>query len=151
MPFDFVLPDLGEGITEGEIRRWIVKEGDSVAEHQTVVEIETDKAIVEVPSPREGRVQKIRKEAGDIAKVGETLMTIALEGDEAEPVPEVKAKKEERPGSVSVVGVLPEEEDQKAEVLATPAVRALARELRSEARDSERLGPLRQHNVRGSQ
>ena len=129
MPFDFVLPDLGEGITEGEIRRWVVKEGDNVAEHQTVLEIETDKAIVEVPSPRKGRVLKIRKEEGDTAKVGETLMTIAIEGDEAELKAEAKQASEERPGSVSVVGVLPEEEYQKAEVLATPAVRALAREL----------------------
>lgn len=129
MPFDFVLPDLGEGITEGEIRRWVVKEGDSVAEHQTVLEIETDKAIVEVPSPRKGRVLKIRKEEGDIAKVGETLMTIAIEEDEAELTAEVKPGAEERPRSVSVVGVLPEEGDQKAEVLATPAVRALAKEL----------------------
>jgi len=127
MPFDFVLPDLGEGITEGEIRRWVVKEGDSIAEHQTVLEIETDKAIVEVPSPRKGRVLKIRKEEGDTAKLGETLMTIALEG-EAEPTAEVKSGTKERPRSVSVVGVLPEEEDQKTEVLATPAVRALAKE-----------------------
>ena len=55
MPYDFVLPDLGEGITEGEIRRWLVKEGDAVEEHQTVLEIETDKAVVEVPSPKKGR------------------------------------------------------------------------------------------------
>ena len=90
MPFDFVLPDLGEGITEGEIRRWVVKEGEVVAEHQTVLEIETDKAIVEVPSPRKGRVLKIRKEEGDTVKVGEALMKIALEGDEAESTAEVK-------------------------------------------------------------
>ena len=55
MPYDFVLPDLGEGITEGEIRSWLVKEGDAVEEHQTVLEIETDKAVVEVPSPKKGR------------------------------------------------------------------------------------------------
>ena len=129
MPFDFVLPDLGEGITEGDIRRWVVKEGDSVAEHQTVLEIETDKAIVEVPSPRKGRVLKIRKEEGETAKVGEPLMTIAMEGDDAEPAAEIKPATEERPRSVSVVGVLPEEQDQKTEVLATPAVRVLAKEL----------------------
>ena len=61
MPFDFVLPDLGEGITEGEIRRWLVKEGDAVNEHQTILEVETDKAVVEVPSPKKGFVQKIYK------------------------------------------------------------------------------------------
>ncbi len=121
MPFDFVLPDLGEGITEGEIRKWIVKEGDAIEEHQTILEIETDKAIVEVPSPKKGRVLKINKDIGDMAKVGEILMTIAEEGEAVEEKP----KAEERPKSISVVGVLPEEE----EILATPAVRALAKEL----------------------
>ena len=130
MPFNFVLPDLGEGITEGEIRKWIVKEGDAVEEHQTVLEIETDKAIVEVPSPRKGRVQEIKKAEGDIAKVGETLMTIGLEGETSARQGEVEEMKKARPKSVSVVGVLPEaEEEEKTEVLATPAVRALAREL----------------------
>lgn len=121
MPYDFVLPDLGEGITEGEIRRWLVKEGDAVEEHQTVLEIETDKAVVEIPSPKKGRVIKIHKEIADIAKMGEALMTIADVGEAVEEKP-----KEERPKSVSVVGVLPEEEE---EILATPAVRALAKEL----------------------
>jgi len=122
MPFDFVLPDLGEGITEGEIRKWLVKEGDSVDEHQTILEVETDKAVVEVPSPKKGRVLKINKDIGDMAKVGEVLMIIAESGEAVEEKPMA----EERPKSVSVVGVLPEEED---EILATPAVRALAKEL----------------------
>lgn len=121
MPFDFVLPDLGEGITEGEIRKWLVKEGDLIEEHQAVLEIETDKAVVEVPSPKEGRVLKIRREEGVMAKVGEVLMTIAGQGDAVSEQPEPG----ERQKSVSVVGVLPEEEE---EVLATPAVRAFARQ-----------------------
>jgi pyruvate dehydrogenase E2 component (dihydrolipoamide acetyltransferase) len=116
MPVDFTLPDLGEGITEGELRKWLVKEGNTIEEHQTVLEIETDKAIVEIPSPRKGKVIKINKEPGEIIKVGEVLMTIAEEGEAVE----------ERPKSVSVVGVLPEEEE---EILATPAVRALSKEL----------------------
>ena len=116
MPFDFTLPDLGEGITEGEIRKWIVKEGDSVEEHQTVLELETDKAVVEVPSPKKGKILKINKEEGEIVKVGEVLMTITEEGEVVE----------ERPKSVSVVGVLPEEEEA---ILATPAVRTFAKEL----------------------
>jgi pyruvate dehydrogenase E2 component (dihydrolipoamide acetyltransferase) len=121
MPFDFKLPDLGEGITEGEIRKWLIKEGDSVDEHQNVLEIETDKAIVEVPSPKAGRVIKINREEGETARVGEVLITIAEEGEAVaeKPVPQ------ETPRSASVVGVLPEEE----EVLATPASRAAAREL----------------------
>jgi len=128
MPFNFVLPDLGEGTTEGEVRKWVVKEGDAIEEHQTVLEIETDKAVVEVPSPKKGKVLKINKAVGDIVKVGEVLMTIAEEGEEVQEKPKIeeKPKAEERPKSVSVVGVLPEEEE---EVLATPAVRALAKEL----------------------
>ncbi|MBI4844620.1 MAG: 2-oxo acid dehydrogenase subunit E2 [Nitrospirae bacterium] len=119
MPFDFVLPDLGEGITEGEIREWKVKEGDRVEEHQVVLEIETDKAVVEVPSPKKGSVVSIhRKEEGEIVKVGEVLMTIA---EESEAVSEAPRK------STSVVGSLPEAEEK--EILATPAVRALAKEL----------------------
>ncbi|MGB9715701.1 MAG: dihydrolipoamide acetyltransferase family protein [Thermodesulfovibrionales bacterium] len=116
MPFDFKLPDLGEGITEGEIRKWVVKEGDFIEEHQTLLELETDKAIVEVPSPKKGKVMKINREEGEMVKVGEVLMTIS----------EVGESLDERPKSVSVVGVLPEEEEA---VLATPAVRALAKEL----------------------
>jgi pyruvate dehydrogenase E2 component (dihydrolipoamide acetyltransferase) len=128
MPFYFKLPDLGEGITEGEIRKWLVKEGDSIEEHQTVLEIETDKAVVEVPSPKKGKILKMNKEEGDIAKVGEVLMTIAEEGEAIEETPKAEEAPavEERPKSVSVVGVLPEEEEG---ILATPAVRALAREL----------------------
>jgi len=126
MPYDFVLPDLGEGITEGEVRKWLVKEGDNVEEHQTVVEMETDKAVVEVPSPRKGKVLRISKGDGDIVKVGEVLMTLAVEGEKVEEKPgEEKPKVEERPKSVTVVGVLPEEEEG---VIATPAVRARAKE-----------------------
>ncbi len=129
MPFDFVLPDLGEGITEGEIRKWLVKEGNAIEEHQTVLEIETDKAVVEVPSPKKGTVLKINKEEGDIAKVGEVLMTIAETGEEQKP---------EEKKSVSVVGVLPEEEE---EVLATPSVRALAKELGVKLESIKGSGP----------
>ena len=118
MSFEFKLPDLGEGISEGEIRRWLVHEGDLVTEHQPVAEIETDKAVVELPAPRAGRVVRIAVEEGTMAKVGEVLMIIAEAGESAP----------ERPGSVSVVGMLPEAEEEGA-VLATPAVRKRAREL----------------------
>lgn len=132
MAFDFVLPDLGEGITEGELRKWMVKEGDKVEEHQTVLEIETDKAIVEVPSPRSGTVSKIHKSEGDTVKVGEVLMSIA-EGGEKIETPAEAVKAGERPRSISVVGVLPEAEEaaeeEKEELLATPAVRTMAKEL----------------------
>ncbi|MDD2320599.1 MAG: dihydrolipoamide acetyltransferase family protein [Geobacteraceae bacterium] len=119
MSFDFTLPDLGEGITEAEIRKWLVNVGDAVQEHQPVVEVETDKAVVEVPTPRSGTVLSFARSEGETVRVGETLLSIAEQGDVEEP----------RPRSVSVVGELPEaEETQPAQVLATPAVRALARE-----------------------
>lgn len=117
MPYEFILPDLGEGITEAEIRKWLVREGDSVAEHQPVVEVETDKAVVEVPTPRTGRVLALLKGEGEVIRTGEALLTLALDGEE------------EHPRSVSVVGELPEaDEPPRERVLATPAVRALARE-----------------------
>jgi pyruvate dehydrogenase E2 component (dihydrolipoamide acetyltransferase) len=119
MPFDFTLPDLGEGITEAEIRKWLVTVGDTVQEHQPVVEVETDKAVVEVPTPRSGKVLSLARGEGETVRVGETLLSIGAEGEEEKP----------KPRSVSVVGELPEaEEDTPPQVLATPAVRALARE-----------------------
>ncbi len=130
MAFDFVLPDLGEGTTEGEIRKWLVKEGDAIDEHQAVLEIETDKAVVEIPSPKKGMVLKIAKEEGETIKVGEVLLVIGEAGEKVEEPPaspplEERPAAAERPKSVSVVGVLPEEEEA---VLATPAVRAFAKE-----------------------
>lgn len=126
MAFEFKLPDLGEGITEGEIVKWRVKEGDPIEEHQVVMEVETDKAIVEVPSPRKGKVLKRNKAEGETVKVGQTLLTIQLEG-EAEAPPEKKAVEEERkrPPSLSVVGTMPEGE----EVMASPKARALAKKM----------------------
>lgn len=124
MPFYFKLPDLGEGITEGEVVKWKVKEGDSVEEHQVVLDLETDKAIVEVPSPRKGKVIKLNKAEGETVQVGEVLLTIELEGEAVAPAPSAPAV-EARPPSVSVVGTLPEAE----EVLASPKARSLAKKL----------------------
>ena len=82
MPFDFILPDLGEGITEAEIRKWLVKVGDTVQEHQPVVEVETDKAVVEVPTPRSGKVLSLARGEGEMVTVGEILLSIGEEGEE---------------------------------------------------------------------
>jgi len=117
MSYEFRLPDLGEGIVEVELRAWLVKEGDPVKEHQPVAEVETDKAVVQIPSPRSGRVTTIMRQAGDTVKVGEPLMLLS-EGDE-QPQP--------RPKSVGIVGELPEAEEPRP-VHALPAVRKLARE-----------------------
>lgn len=134
MAYDFKLPDLGEGITEGEVRKWLVKEGDRVGEHQVVLELETDKAVVEVPSPKQGVVLNINKAPGDVVKVGETLLTIGEEG-EATIKPETPAK----PKSVTVVGELPEEEEE--EILAAPSVRSYAKELGVDIEKIKGSGP----------
>src|SRR5262245_13591533 len=75
MPRDFVLPDLGEGLTEAEIRQVLVREGDLVQEDAPLLEVETDKATVEIPSPFGGRVEKIHVHPGQSVKVGQTLVT----------------------------------------------------------------------------
>ena len=142
MVFEFKLPDLGEGITEGEVVKWRVKEGDAIEEHQVIVEVETDKAIVEVPSPKKGKVVRKNKAEGDVVSVGETLVTLELEEKE---VPE----KEKRPPSVSVVGTVPEAE----EVLATPLVRNLAKRLGVDLKKVTGTGPggrITEEDVKGA-
>ena len=138
MPFEFMLPDLGEGIAEVELRRWLVKEGDMIAEHQPLLEVETDKAVVEVPAPRSGVVSAIRRREGDMVRVGEALLTIADRGDEK---PQLTGSR-----GGGIVGVLPEAEDMTPPgrgevVMATPQVRKLARERNIDLRDIRGSGP----------
>ncbi len=88
MAFEFTFPDVGEGITEGELLSWKVKEGDIVDEDQTLAEVETDKAVVEMPSPRAGRITKLHAEEGETIEVGQVIVTIeegATAGDAAAP------------------------------------------------------------------
>ena len=155
MPYEFKLPDLGEGITEAEIRKWLIKEGDTVAEHQNVLEVETDKAVAEVPSPQAGRVLKLGKQEGDVAHVGDVLMVLETGAEKMGNAPEPqkteavsgttgrlaapekpavtekpeKAKTEEKEReSVTVMGKLPEAGEEEP-ILALPAARALAKEM----------------------
>src|SRR4051812_45775400 len=74
--FEFKLPDIGEGVTEGEVVAWHVKEGDRVAEDQAMVEGMTDKATVTIGAPRAGKVDKLKAAVGDIVKVGDVLIVI---------------------------------------------------------------------------
>ena len=108
MAFDFKFPDVGEGITEGEIVKWLVKEGDKVKENDNIVQIETDKAVVDIPSPKTGIILKIYFKGGDTVKVGEVLVSIGEKGEKV-----LQEKK-----SVSVVGELEEasEVDVKREI-----------------------------------
>src|SRR5436309_3240454 len=83
MPYEVKLPDIGEGVAEGEIVRWLVRPGDLVREEQPLVEVMTDKASVEIPSPRAGKIAALNAEEGQVLKVGSVLLTIALAGDAA--------------------------------------------------------------------
>ena len=80
MAFEFRLPDIGEGVVEGEVVRWLIQEGETVAADQPMVEVMTDKATVEIPSPRAGKVAKISAPAGQICKVGAVMVTIEEAG-----------------------------------------------------------------------
>lgn len=80
MAYEFKLPDIGEGVVEGEIVKWLVKEGDVVIEDQPLVEVMTDKATVTIPSPKAGKVVKRYGEEGSIAKVHSTLVALEVEG-----------------------------------------------------------------------
>ena len=138
MSFEFKFPDIGEGLTEGEIVRWLVKEGDEIKEGQPLVEVETDKALAEIPSPRTGVILKILAKEKEIIKVGQVIVIIGEKGEAvAAPPP--------KPKSVGVVGELEEAPEEAPAVvaraeavkpafvsphaLATPAIRALAKEL----------------------
>jgi pyruvate dehydrogenase E2 component (dihydrolipoamide acetyltransferase) len=89
--FQFKLPDIGEGIQEGEIVRWIKKEGDLVREDEALVEVMTDKATVELTSPRKGKVARIHFQEGDLAKVGQVI--VEIDEGAAPSVPEATAPK----------------------------------------------------------
>jgi 2-oxoisovalerate dehydrogenase E2 component (dihydrolipoyl transacylase) len=121
----FNLPDLGEGLQEAEIVEWHVKAGDSLAADQPMVSLETDKAIVEVPAPHEGRVEKLFGQAGDKIHVGAPL--IGFEGAVAD--------------TGTVVGNLETKTKQNTNVKATPAVRALARSLNVDLASVTPTGP----------
>src|SRR3954465_16056305 len=89
--FEFKLPDIGEGVVEGEIVKWLVKAGDQIVEDQPLVEVMTDKATVTIPSPRRGKVVRTVGAEGDIAKVHATLVVLELEGGGARHPPPATA------------------------------------------------------------
>ena len=95
MAFSFFMPDIGEGVVEGEVVAWKVKEGDKVKLDQPLVEVMTDKATVELPSPRAGTVVKINYKEGDICPVGKVLVVIEEDGASASaaaPAPKAEHK-----------------------------------------------------------
>ncbi len=138
MAYEVKLPDIGEGIAEGEIVRWMVKVGDAVKDDQPLVEVMTDKASVEIPSPRTGTIAAIHAEAGSVVPVGSVIVSIAVAGESAAPGGAGAPTPEERrwngeggavpvreSGGPATTGARP----AAGRVQATPAVRALAKQM----------------------
>lgn len=132
----FKLPDLGEGLTEGEVARWLVSEGQSIAEDDPLVEIQTDKATVEIPSPYEGTVLRILVAEGEIAPVGAELVLIGAEGEIASDDPS-QASGDRSSGAEIHAQPVSDDPSQAplhpaagaGRVQATPVVRRIAQEL----------------------
>jgi pyruvate dehydrogenase E2 component (dihydrolipoamide acetyltransferase) len=137
MLYEFRLPDIGEGVAEGEVVRWLVKEGDNLHEDQPMVEVMTDKATVEIGSPRVGRVAKRMFAEGERCPVGKVLITIDVEGEGA-PAAGPSAPDADAPKATSAAPVAKGGNGATAAggaVLATPATRKLARDIGVDIRE----------------
>lgn len=137
----FRLPDIGEGLTEAEVVRWLVAVGDPVAMDQPVVEVETDKAVVEIPSPHEGIVLFHGAAAGEVLAVGEILVVVGSEGEEwpsAESAPIVGSISEDAEDLTPAPVLSPV---AGSRVVALPLVRKLARELGVDLESIQGTGP----------
>lgn len=139
--FSFKLPDIGEGIHEGEIVKWHVKPGDTVQEDQTILEVQNDKAVVEIPSPVNGTVKEIKVREGTVSVVGDELVTFEVEGEgnQAEGGQPEPTKEQPQPAEAAATAApaAPDKQTEPAKtqeavdktlILATPSVRKLARE-----------------------
>jgi pyruvate dehydrogenase E2 component (dihydrolipoamide acetyltransferase) len=136
MAYEFKLPDLGEGLTEGEIARWLVSEGQEIGEDDPLVEVQTDKTTVEIPSPAAGRVARILVPEGEVVPVGTVLVVIGEDGAAATP---------SKPAD-------PEPERERS-VRATPLVRRIAQELGVDLATVSATGPggrITEDDVRGA-
>jgi pyruvate/2-oxoglutarate dehydrogenase complex dihydrolipoamide acyltransferase (E2) component len=121
--YEFKLPDLGEGLTEGEIARWLVAEGQEIEEDAPLVEIQTDKTTVEIPSPAAGRVARILVAEGSTVPVGTVLVVIGGDGG----VPDEQPRAEPAPQQEAATESSPSGESPRSR--ATPLVRRMAQEL----------------------
>lgn len=136
MNIEFKLPELGENITSGDVVNVLVREGQTIAANQAILELETDKAVVEIPCPHAGKIAKIHVKKGDTAKVGQTILTIEAASAEAAPTATAvaaatsrpsppKAKEAAPPPPVAEEPLIPGGEP----IPAGPAARRIAREL----------------------
>jgi pyruvate dehydrogenase E2 component (dihydrolipoamide acetyltransferase) len=150
MAYEFRMPDLGEGVAEGEIVRWLVAPGQEVAEDDLLVEIQTDKATVEVPSPAAGVVSRILAEEGAVVPVGELLVVIGADakpGSAPSAVAEpAQSRDDAKPGSAPSAVTEP----AQIRVQATPAVRRLAAELGVDLASLAGDGPVTEAAVRAA-
>jgi pyruvate dehydrogenase E2 component (dihydrolipoamide acetyltransferase) len=137
MAYEFKLPDLGEGLTEGEIARWLVAEGQEVGEDDPLVEIQTDKTTVEIPSPAAGTVTRILAGEGDVVPVGTVIVVI---GDGASPAAEEQPRAEPAPQQSADV-TRSDPAAPRPPVRATPLVRRLAQELGVDLESVPATGP----------
>jgi len=134
--FEFKLPDLGEGIAEGEILKWYVEEGGEIGEDEPLMDVETDKAAVTIPSPRGGKIAAHKGKVGDIVNVGDVVVVIDDGTGEAAAVEEAAAEKTFAAPDTPEPEAIPEAVAPAAmpgvrrPVPAAPATRRLARELK---------------------
>lgn len=133
--FEFKLPDIGEGIHEGEIVKWFVKAGDTVKEDDILLEVQNDKAVVEIPAPVDGTVKDVKVSEGTVAVVGDVLITFDIEGDapageeEAAPEqPKAEEKTEDVKEDVKEDGPREVQLHKSERVIAMPSIRKYARE-----------------------
>ncbi|HEY2407559.1 MAG TPA: dihydrolipoamide acetyltransferase family protein, partial [Polyangiaceae bacterium] len=158
--YEFKLPDIGEGVAEGEIVNWLVQSGDTVSEHQEMVEVMTDKATVTIGAPKSGKVSELRFKVGDVVPVGQVLVVLDVGDGGAAPAEKAKpepAKPAPAPAAAPVVASavgdiresLPGMSAPKPSAandyhsdkpLAAPATRKLARELGVDLRKVEPSG-----------
>jgi len=144
MAYEFQLPDVGEGVAEGELVRWLVDAGDTVEEDQPLAEVETDKAMVEVPSPVNGTVAELRAEEGEMVPVGDVFVVLQPEGEVDDA--DLEESERDEPATADEAADTPTEQSVEADaggpatdgeeasvpegrVFAAPSARRLAREL----------------------
>lgn len=156
MPLDFKLPDTGEGVTEGTLVKWLVTEGAPIKADQPIAEIETDKAVVEIPSPKTGVILKLYGKPGEVLKVGNVLATIGDAGESMSggksPIPTPSSPTSPSPLSFSKTGPAPSTKSPTLpasrppsfasnSILASPSTRQLARSLNVDLAQVKGTGP----------
>ncbi|GMA47022.1 dihydrolipoamide acetyltransferase component of pyruvate dehydrogenase complex [Tetragenococcus muriaticus] len=128
--YEFKLPDIGEGIAEGEIAKWMVKAGDTINEDDTLLEVQNDKSVEEIPSPVTGTIKNILVDEGSVANVGDTLVEIDAPGHNSSkpssPAAEEESQEEVSTDTTGSAGVVTAADPNKR-VLAMPSVRQFAR------------------------